>query len=166
MIEEKETGSLTRGRALKARERAKRKEPTFRRQESWRYKRVSEVWRKPRGVDSKMRKRVKGWPQSANIGYRGPKETRGFHPSGYEEVIVRNADDVYNVNPQARAIRIAHTVGMKKRVEISARARERGIRVLNPVAEKEPEEEEEEKVGGKGEGEAEQVEGGKETVES
>ena len=166
MIEEKETGSLTRGRALKARERAKRKEPTFRRQESWRYKRVSEVWRKPRGVDSKMRKRVKGWPQSANIGYRGTKETRGFHPSGYEEVIVRNADDVYNVNPQARAIRIAHTVGMKKRVEISARARERGIRVLNPVAEKEPEEEEEEKVGGKGEGEAEQVEGGKETVES
>ena len=36
-----------------------RKKPKFRRQESWRYKRVPDKWRRPHGIDSKMRKKVK-----------------------------------------------------------------------------------------------------------
>lgn len=128
-------------RALTLRERVKRKKPKFRRQESWRYKRVTEVWRKPDGVDSKMRKKVKGWPRSVEVGYRGPREARGLHPSGYMEFLVRTADDVEKIDPKTQAIRIAHTVGAKKRVEISARAREKGIYVLNPKEVKELEEE-------------------------
>jgi len=44
-----------REQALELRTRLKNKKPKFRRQESWRYKRVSEIWRKPDGIDSKMR---------------------------------------------------------------------------------------------------------------
>ena len=119
-------------RALKVRERVKAKKPDFRRQESWRYKRVKESWRRPRGMDSKMRKKVKGWPKSPRVGYRGPREARGLHPSGYTEVLVHNVDDVDRVDPKTQAVRIAHTVGARKRVEISARAKERGIHILNP----------------------------------
>ena len=128
---------------LKLRERIKSKRPHFRRQESWRYKRLSgrkEKWRKAEGIDSKMRVKKKGWPKSPEIGYRGPKKVRNFHPSGYEEVLVNNADDLDNVDPKSQVARIAHAVGAKKRVEISTRAEEKGIRILNPRAVKEAEE--------------------------
>jgi large subunit ribosomal protein L32e len=131
-------------RDLRDRERIKGKKPDFRRQESWRYKRVEESWRRPRGIDSKMRKKKKGWPRSVEVGYRSPKKTRNLHPSGYVEALVYNVDDVEEVDSKTQVIRIAHTVGMRKRVEISARAEERGIRVLNPRETKEPEEVEEE----------------------
>jgi len=72
----------------------KAKKPEFIRQESWRYKRVDESWRRPRGLDSKMRLKRKGWPASPNIGYRSPKELRGLHPSGYREILVRNLSDL------------------------------------------------------------------------
>jgi len=130
--------------ALALRQRHKSKKPKFRRQESWRYKRVSQVWRKPDGLDSKMRKRMRGWPKSAGIGYRGPRVARGLHPSGYTEVIVHNVDDLGKIDPETQAIRIAHTVGMKKRAEVSIRAGERGILILNPLPEVKPEEEAEE----------------------
>jgi len=131
-------------RILALRERHKSKKPKFRRQESWRYKRVSEVWRKPDGIDSKMRKKVRGWPKSVEIGYRGPRVARGLHPSGYAEVLVRTVDDVNKIDPRTHAIRIAHTVGMKKRAEISLRAGEKGVHILNPLPEVKPEEEVEE----------------------
>jgi len=136
----------TKEQALELRMRLKSKRPRFRRQESWRYKRVSQVWRKPDGIDSKMRRHVKGWPRSAEIGYRGPRKARGLHPSGYEEFLVRNVDDLAKVDPKSQAIRIAHTVGLKKRAEISLRAGERHIYVLNPLPEVKPEEKPEEEA--------------------
>lgn len=137
---EEKPEKLAKEQALKARKRIKGKKPDFKRQESWRYKRVKENWRRPRGIDSKMRKKVKGWPQSPSAGYRGPKAARGLHPSGYVEILVQNVDDVDGVDPETQAIRIAHTVGAKKRVEISARAKEKGIHILNPKEERELEE--------------------------
>ncbi len=127
-----EVENSVKARALALRKRLKSKKPRFRRQESWRYKRVSEIWRKPRGMDSKMRKKKKGWPKSVEIGYRGPKAARGLHPSGYIEVLIHTVDDVEKVNPKTQAIRIAHTVGARKRIEITARAGEMAIHVLNP----------------------------------
>jgi len=124
--------------ALELRTRLKSRKPKFRRQESWRYKRVSQVWRRPDGVDSKMRKKVKGWPASAGIGYRGPRKARYLHPSGYEEILVRNVDDLARVDPKIQAIRIAHTVGMRKRAEISIRAGERHIHIVNPLPKEKP----------------------------
>jgi large subunit ribosomal protein L32e len=96
-----------------------------------------------------MRKRRKGWPVSVNIGYGGPKAARGLHPSGYEEVLVYNLDQIEGLSSETQAIRIAHTVGEKKRRDILTRARELGLHVLNPREMKEtplPPEEETEKT--------------------
>ena len=108
------------------------KKPKFRRQESWRFKRVTDKWRKPHGIDSKMRKKIKGWPASPTTGYRSPKKTRGIHPSGFIETRVTTVDDLIGIDPELQAIRIARTVGGRKRVEILTRAEEKGIHVLNP----------------------------------
>ena len=118
----------------------KHKKPKFRRQESWRYKRVGDRWRKPHGIDSKMRKKVKGWPASPTTGYRSPKKTRGLHPSGFVETRVHSVEDLGGIDPELQAIRIARTVGGRKRVEILALAEEKGIHVLNPRTIREPEE--------------------------
>jgi large subunit ribosomal protein L32e len=117
-----------------------RKKPKFRRQESWRYKRVGDTWRRPHGIDSKMRKKVKGWPVSPTVGYRSPKKTRGLHPSGFVETRVQSVADLAGIDPELQAIRIARTVGGRKRVEILALAEEKGIHILNPRAAREPEE--------------------------
>ena len=77
-------------RLLRIRSAQKSKKPDFNRQESWRYKRVKSSWRRPRGRDSKMRKKKGGWPKLVNVGYCSPKKVRGFHPSGFEEVIFCN----------------------------------------------------------------------------
>ncbi|MBT8172364.1 50S ribosomal protein L32e [Candidatus Bathyarchaeota archaeon] len=118
----------------------KHKKPKFRRQESWRYKRVTDRWRKPHGVDSKMRKKVKGWPVCPTTGYRSPKKTRGLHPSGFMETRVQCVEDLGGIDPELQAIRIARRVGGRKRVAILALAEERGIHVLNPGKTRKPEE--------------------------
>ncbi len=127
------------------REKERRKKPKFRRQESWRYKRIKENWRKPKGLDNKMKKKVKGWPSSPKTGYRGPRIARGLHPSAFKEVRVFNVDDLDHVNPKMEAARIAQAVGARKRIEIVNKAKERGIRIINPREFKELEETEETK---------------------
>lgn len=127
----KDSATLTTQKALKIREAVKKKKPKFVRQESWRYKRLKENWRRPKGIDNKMRMKIKGWPQTVNTGYRGPKAARGLHPSGYEEVMVHNVEELKKVDPKTQAIRIAHTVGKKKRASILTEARKKKIKVLN-----------------------------------
>ncbi len=117
--------------ALKLRQRIKRKKPKFVRPESWRYHRLKENWRKPQGLDHKMRIKYAGWPPTVSVGYRGPKATRGLHPSGYMEVLAHNAEELKNVDPKTQAVRIGHTVGKRKRAQILAEAKKKRITVLN-----------------------------------
>jgi large subunit ribosomal protein L32e len=118
-------------KALKLRAQVKKRKPKFVRQESWRYERLKENWRRPKGLDNKMRRKIKGWPPRVNVGYRGPKVARGLHPSGYKEVLVHNVEEIKKVDPKTQAVRIAHTVGKRERAKILTESRKRRITVLN-----------------------------------
>lgn len=150
-------------KALELRERTKRKKPQFVRQESWRYVRLKENWRRPRGLDNKVRRKIKGWPPSVSVGYRGPKIARGLHPSGYKEVLVYNVEELKGIDPGTQAIRIAHTVGKRKRAKIITEAGKHKIIILNLKEAKGKAEEEKEPLETKEEGE--QPEKKEETVE-
>ena len=105
--------------------------PKFVRQESWRYIRLAENWRKPKGIDNKMRKQVSGVPPLVKVGYRGPKKARGLHPSGYKDKLIHNIRDLEKLDPKTDAARIGHSVGRRKRIDIVNKADALGIKVLN-----------------------------------
>jgi large subunit ribosomal protein L32e len=106
--------------------------PRFVREESWRYKRVKEAWRSPKGKTSRVRRSKEGWPPVVKIGYARPKATRGRHPSGLKEVMVWRPKDLEGIDSKTQAARIAHTVGENKRVQILEDAKKSNIRILNP----------------------------------
>ena len=142
----KETADINedREKMLKVRENVKNKKPDFLRYESWRYKRVKKAWRKPKGIDNKMRYKLKGWPKHVSIGYRSPKKVRYYHPSGKRELIIHNVDELDKVDPRKHIVKLAHTVGYRKRVQIIARAEEKQLQIANlGVEEYETEEQEE-----------------------
>lgn len=118
-------------RKRKLRNRMRRKKPKFVRPESWRYVRIKENWRRPRGLDHKMRIKYRGWPPGVSAGYRGPRATRGLHPSGYREILVHNAEELRGVDPRTQVVRIAHTVGKRKKAKILAEAKKKRIIILN-----------------------------------
>jgi large subunit ribosomal protein L32e len=133
-------------KALRLRKRVKATKPAFVRPESWKYDKFSVSWRRPRGLDNKVRRKIKGWPPMPCMGYKGPKIARGLHPSGYRDVLVNNVAELAKIDPLTQAARIAHTVGKRKRALILEEAKNLKIKVLNSkvLPPKETEEESEE----------------------
>ncbi|MEM2874938.1 MAG: 50S ribosomal protein L32e [Candidatus Hadarchaeales archaeon] len=118
----------------------RKRKPKFRRQEWFRYRRLGEKWRRPKGKDSKMRLGIRGKPPLVSVGYRGKRSERGLHPSGLQEVLVSSGEQLKGLDPRTQAVRIAASVGRRKKEEIMKLASEIGVRVLNPGVRKvEPE---------------------------
>lgn len=103
----------------------------FRRQDSQRYKKVKNTWRKPKGIQSKQRKEEKGHPAKPKVGRKKPEEDREKHPSGYREKLVHNLDEIQQVDKEKTAVRISAKVGKRKRKKIEKKAREKNIKILN-----------------------------------
>jgi large subunit ribosomal protein L32e len=116
---------------LQVRRQIKKRTPAFLREEWFRYKRIPRNWRRPDGITSKMRINLKYRPSKVRIGFRGPKDVRGLHSSGFEEVMIYNVADLKDIDPEKQAARIGGTVGTKKRLEIAKKAEELEIRILN-----------------------------------
>lgn len=117
---------------LEQRKKVSENRPDFIRPESWRYKRLDTTWRKPKGVDNHQRKqKSRGRPGLVKIGYGGPKESRGLHPSGYTDNLVNNLTDLNKLNPKTDGVRLGHGVGTRKRTEIIIKALEKKFKIFN-----------------------------------
>ena len=118
--------------ALALRAAQKKKTPSFRRTEWFRYKRLSRSgWRAPHGMDNKQRRNFKYRGSLVRIGHGKVAAARFLHPSGFREVMVHNVADLEAIDPETEAARVGGTVGGRKRETIYSRADELGIRVLN-----------------------------------
>ncbi|NHJ39165.1 MAG: 50S ribosomal protein L32e, partial [Asgard group archaeon] len=116
---------------LRERDKIRKSRPKFRRQESWRYKRLKTSWRKHIGIDNSMRHHKRGIPTNVRVGFRGPKATRGLTRTGMEDILIHNINELEQINNKSQVARIASKVGTKKKVAITNRADELEIKIIN-----------------------------------
>lgn len=111
---------------------------TFDRFESDRYKRVERSWRKPRGIDCRVRRRFRGALRAPKIGYGSNNKTRHLLPSYLKKFVVNNVKelDLLLLNNDKYCAEIANTVGAVKRIEIIKRAEELGVKLTNKKSRK------------------------------
>ncbi|KAG0283766.1 60S ribosomal protein L32 [Linnemannia gamsii] len=109
---------------------------TFKRHQSDRYKTVKESWRKPKGIDNRVRRRFKGQIAMPKIGYGNNKLTRHLMPSGFKKFLVSNIAELNLLLMHNRtfAAEIAHNVSSRNRIAIVERAQQLNIRVTNANA--------------------------------
>ena len=98
---------------------------------------VKDSWRRPKGIDSRVRRKFKGCGiVMPNIGYGTAKKTRHQLPNGLLKFLVHNpADlDVLLMHNRTYCAEVAHGVSAKKRKAIVERARELNVSVTNGAA--------------------------------
>lgn len=116
---------------LQLREKIKKKKPDFIRQDAHKKVEIGYKWRRPKGIDSKMRLKLKGYRRSPSMGWGSPKKVKGLHKSGLKSIIIHSIKEIEKLNPTKEGIVIASDVGMKKRISLINKAKEKDIRILN-----------------------------------
>lgn len=116
---------------LGVRERLKGRKPEFIRRDFHKRKRLKRNWRKPTGLDSKTRRRLKGRQMRVSQGYRSPRKVRGLHKSGLMQVRVCSLKDLEGLEPKKECIVISSAVGAKKKLEILNKAKSSGFNIVN-----------------------------------
>jgi len=113
----------------------KRKKPRFTRQDAHKKAKLPGSWRKPRGLQSKLRLKRRGYVRPISIGYGSPKATRGM-VKGLVPVIITVAADYEGLDAKQHGAIISSTLGSRRREQLITLAKEKGITVLNLDVEK------------------------------
>jgi large subunit ribosomal protein L32e len=122
-------------RLLKVRKKQKAKKPNFVQTDLHKKKRLKNTWRRPKGLHNKKRRHILGKGEMARVGYGSPVAVKGLHPSGFQDVLMSRIQDLDELDPSTQAVRIARTVGQRKRMDIVKKARSLGLKILNPPTE-------------------------------
>lgn len=95
---------------------------------------LTPAWRRPRGIDSCMRRQFRGRKPLVKIGYGNRRVQRHILPSGFKKFLVRNPADleILLMNNRVYAAEIAANLNSRKREKIVQRARELNVKILNP----------------------------------
>lgn len=114
----------------------KKKRGRFARHQSDQFARVKPNWRKPKGIDNRVRRRFKGQQRMPNIGYGSAKKTKHLLPCGFRKFLVHNVKEleILMMTNRRYAAEIAHGVSAKKRKSIVERAQQLAVHVTNAHA--------------------------------
>ncbi|MDO8480632.1 MAG: 50S ribosomal protein L32e [Nanoarchaeota archaeon] len=115
---------------LAIRKSTKRRKPEFLQQDFHILKCISRHWRKPRGIDSKMRLHLKGYAKEVSPGYGSPRDVRGMHFSGFWPIQVATVEEIARLDVKTQGA-VLLKVGMKRRKELIAKAKELGVKIIN-----------------------------------
>ena len=110
---------------LKVRREVKKRKPTFRRQQTNQFAKFKndDAWRRPKGLQSKMRLKRKGHRKMPTVGFGSPKAVRGLNRAGLLEVLVHNVADLAKIDTKTQVAVIGRTVGGKKTLTILEEAK-------------------------------------------
>eukprot|EP00519_Triparma_laevis_P013278 CAMPEP_0182490400 /NCGR_PEP_ID=MMETSP1321-20130603/269_1 /TAXON_ID=91990 /ORGANISM="Bolidomonas sp., Strain RCC1657" /LENGTH=136 /DNA_ID=CAMNT_0024692567 /DNA_START=34 /DNA_END=444 /DNA_ORIENTATION=- len=101
-------------------------------------------WRKPKGIDGRVRRRFKGQLPMPSIGYGSDKKTRNILPNGFKKAVVSNVQELEMLLMHNRKYcgEIAGNVSSKNRKLMVEKAEQLGIRLTNGGARLKAEEDE------------------------
>ncbi len=118
-------------RLMEIKSAMKKRRPSFKRQEFNKRIRLSRSsWRKPRGVDSKMREQRGGYRAIVKIGYRTPRKLRGRLSNGLIEVKVSTVKELNSMTKDQIAV-IPRNIGNRRRLELFKEALKSKILISN-----------------------------------
>jgi len=123
---------MTKEDLLVLRKKSKKKKPSFLRQEALKRVKLKNTWRKPKGGQSKTRRKFRGKGRCPNPGYGSPKAVRGLNQDGLNIIRVSNIQDVQKLDAKKDAAIIAR-VGKKNKIEILKKLIELKIKILNEL---------------------------------
>nr|ALS04378.1 60S ribosomal protein L32 [Acartia pacifica]ALS04379.1 60S ribosomal protein L32 [Acartia pacifica] len=114
----------------------KKRTKRFIRHQSDRYIKLKPNWRKPKGIDNRVRRKFRGLYKMPGIGYGSAKATKHMLPTGFRKVLVHNVKELEVLMMQNKKFcaEIAHGVSAKNRKTLVERAQQLAIRVTNPHA--------------------------------
>ena len=120
---------------IKQRQMTKRKKPRFKQQDAHKLKSIVLSWRRPKGLQSKMRLGRRGYSRSVSVGYRSPRAVRGMLADGKKPVLIKTLKDLESLTDKDSAI-ISKSVGARKKKEILTQIIAKGMTVANLNPEK------------------------------
>ena len=90
-------------------------------------------WRRPRGIDSRIRRQYRGNKPLVKCGYGQAKKTKHILPNGFKKFLVRCTKDLEMMlmNNRVYCAELAHNLGAKTRKIICQRAAELNIKLIN-----------------------------------
>jgi len=114
----------------------KKRTKKFTRHQSDRYDKLKRNWRRPKGIDNRVRRKFKGMYKMPNIGYGSNAKTKHMLPTGFKKVLVNNLKEleVLMMQNKTYCAEIARGVSAKNRKVLVERATQLAIRVTNPNA--------------------------------
>jgi large subunit ribosomal protein L32e len=99
-------------------------------------------WRKPKGIDNRVRRKFQGTCLMPKIGYGSNKKTRHQMPNGLYKMKVQQESDLDMVlmHNDRFAVELAHNLSARKRKAIVEKAEKYGLYVTNKFAKLQSEE--------------------------
>lgn len=116
---------------LELRSQIKDRKPNFIRQDSHKQKKLGRKWRRPKGLHSKVRLKLKSRAKKVSKGYRSPKKVRHLHKSGLQRCIIRTMRDMEGLDAKKNCLIISSSLGDKKKIAILKKAKDSGFNILN-----------------------------------
>jgi len=108
----------------------KAKKPTFLRQDAHKRKKLRETWRQPRGMHSKLRRKLGGRRIHPSMGWSSPRKVRGLNREGLRDVTIYTVSALAVLNPKIHSV-VVGKVGTKNRLAILTACVEKKFAVSN-----------------------------------
>lgn len=117
--------------SIELRNERKKKKPHFRNHNSHKIKRATNAYRRPKGIQNKMRLHHRGYSRVISVGYRSPVDSHGLTREGLVPVLVHHVNDLEGLESGKHGVVLGSGLGQRKRVQLAEEAAKQKLTIVN-----------------------------------